>query len=343
LFKNPEDPIFEEVSSTIHVLSGFINEPPQDVNYDFIYDQIAPFGELISTKILHTYFNQNKLKCQWLDARKYIKTNKSYREAKIDWDVTSSNIKSDIPKLLEDQHIITQGFIGSTNNDHSTTLGREGSDFTASIFASVLNAKSVTIWKDVEGVLNADPKEFEDTVKYKDLPYSETIEMAYYGASVIHPKTIKPLQNNNIPLYVKPFDSPKSSGTIISNAEKAHYKIPATIIKKNQILISISPKDLSFIAEDHLSEIFSYLAEFRIKINLMQNSAISFSLCVDNRESKIKPFIEKLISDYHILRNEDAQLVTIRHYTDEVIESLTKDKEILLEQRSRGTAQFILK
>jgi aspartate kinase len=195
----------------------------------------------------------------------------------------------------------------------------------------------------VEGILNADPKEFPDTVKYNQLPYSETIEMSYYGASVLHPKTIKPLQNNKIPLFVKPFLAPYASGTLINDHDRAYYKIPVTIVKKNQVLISISPKDLSFIQGDHLSEIFSVLSKYKIKINVMQNSAISFSICADNDPAKINSFLKGLKKDYHLLSNENTQLITIRHYNEIAVNALTKNKKILLEQKSRGTVQFVVK
>jgi aspartate kinase len=278
-----------------------------------------------------------------MDVRDCLITDNTYREGKIDWETSTGLFQSRIKELFTHANIIiTQGFIGSTTENFSTTLGREGSDYTAAIIAHIMNAESVTIWKDVPGVLNADPKHFSDAQKLIQLSYQDAIELAYYGASVIHPKTIKPLENKNIPLHVKSFIEPNSKGTVIGKDLETKPLIPSFIFKSNQVLISISAKDFSFIAEENLSEIFSDFADSGIKLNLMQNSAISFSVCIDDSPKK-EALIAKLRSKYKVKYNAGLQLYTIRHYYPSTIEALTVGKEILLEQRSRTTAQLITK
>lgn len=338
----PSNPVFDEVANTFVEIDWMIEEEPHD-DYDFIYDQIVSIGELVSTRIVAAFLNQKELKSRWVDVRGYVHTDNTYREGKVLWDKTSDSIVKNIPQLLEKGFVVTQGFLGGTSENFTTTLGREGSDYTASIFASCLGAESVTIWKDVPGVLNADPKHFTYTVKFDELSYNEAIEMTYYGATVIHPKTIKPLQNANIPLLVKPFSDPTASGTIIAENIVPVFKKPVIILKQNQVLISISTKDYSFISEDHLSDIFGKFAANQIKINTMQNSALSFSACVDYKEEWFEKLVSALNNTYKVRYNTSLNLLTVRHYGDADIKQLTADKTILLEQLSRNTAQVVYK
>jgi aspartate kinase len=314
-------------------------------NYGFTYDQLVSVGELISTKIISAYLNNNGISNTWLDIRDCIRTDNTWREANVDWEATEQQMNVVIPPLLADKNriIITQGFIGGTSENYTTTLGREGSDYTAAIIAHCLNAECVMIWKDVPGVLNADPKFYKEAQKLEKLSYHDAIELAYYGASVIHPKTIKPLENKNITLHVKSFLNPDNSGTSISRDAQSKPLIPSFIFKTNQVLISLSAKDFSFIAEENLSTIFKIFAAHGVKINLMQNSAISFSVCMDNDPFKIPALTEELQSHFKLLYNESLQLYTIRHYYPSTIEMISGGKEILLEQRSRHTAQLVVR
>lgn len=311
-------------------------------NYSFEYDQIVSNGEVVSTKIIAAYLNDNSVKCNWLDARQIIRTDHSYQEGRIDWNKTEELVNESV-KNSQHSIMITQGFIGHTSEGFTTTLGREGSDFTAGILAYTTNAESVTIWKDVPGMLNADPKWFENTVKLDQISFREAIELAYYGASVIHPKTIKPLQNKNIPLFVKSFISPNDNGTVIQASTEKDGNIPSFIFKMNQMLISFSPKDFSFIMEDSLGRLFNYFADKGIKINLMQNSALNFSICVDSEKININKTIVDLSSEFDIKYNDQLELVTIRHYNDKTIERITDNKFIYLEQKSRQTARIVMK
>ncbi|MBS1525867.1 MAG: aspartate kinase, partial [Bacteroidetes bacterium] len=260
----PGHPVFNEVANTFVEIDWIIEDEPHD-DYDFVYDQVVSVGELVSTKIVAAYLNKCGLKTQWLDVRDYVHTDNNYREGNVQWSKTRHSISQDIPQMLENGIVLTQGFLGGTSENFTTTLGREGSDYTASIFASCLQAESVTTWKDVPGILNADPKFFDDTIKFDELSYSEAIEMTYYGASVIHPKTIKPLQNANIPLLVKSFNDPDAGGTIIKETARMTFEKPVIILKQDQVLLSISAKDYSFISEDHLSDIFRLFAQNRVK------------------------------------------------------------------------------
>ena len=279
----------------------------------------------------------------WLDARGIIQTDNTYNEGNVDFELTQQLAETNLLPLLNKHDIIlTQGFIGGTSENFTTTLGREGSDYTAAILAYSANAESVTIWKDVQGVLNADPKWFSDTKKIDELTYQDAIELAYYGATVIHPKTIKPLQNKNIPLYVKSFVEPVSEGTIIKNSHK-QLPIPSFIFKINQMLITISPRDFSFIAEENLSKIFALFHQHQVKINVMQLSAISFSVCVDMDDKKIKLLIQILQSDYKVLYNDALELVTIRYYDQSTIDRVCVNKEVLMEQKSRYTVQLVVR
>jgi aspartate kinase len=279
-----------------------------------------------------------------VDARDVVRTDDTYRDAKVDWDASQSQAKQVVGKLLnEGKNVVIQGFIGSTSDNASVTLGREGSDYSAAMMAAMLGGTGVTIWKDVEGLKNADPKIFPDTVKIEAITYHEVIEMAYYGAQVIHPKTIKPLQNNNIPLYVKCFLNKDVKGTVIQNEVSSIFYPPLIILKTNQILLQVTTRDFSFITEDNLSNLYSIFHNLKIKINLIQNAAISFVACIDNKEENVKRLIALLEKDFKVFSNEDVSLLTIRHYTPETLFDLTKGRYTLLEQKTRQTVQLVLK
>lgn len=342
LFSSTTHPIYNELENTFVELYWAIEDEPTQ-GFDFEYDQIVSMGEVISTKIVSAYLNEIGLKNKWIDVRGLIQTDNSYREGKVDFELTENLVKNDLLPIFNTYDIvITQGFIGGTSENFTTTLGREGSDYTASILAYCLNANNVTIWKDVPGVLNADPKWFSHTKKIDELSYHDAIELTYYGATVIHPKTIKPLQNKNIPLYVKSFLKPNDDGTVIRDGEK-RLNIPSYIFKIDQVLISIQPKDFSFIAEDNLSDIFEVFSKHGVKINLMQLSAISFSVCCDDHAEKIKSLVAELQQQFKVLYNAGLELMTVRYYTQETLDILTKNKIILLEQRSRFTVQMVMK
>lgn len=342
LFEDDQLPIFDEIANTFIEIDWMLEDEPHP-DYDFNYDQIVSVGELVSSKIVSAYLNFCGLKTQWIDARSYIQTDNNYREGHVNWEKSCATIQNKLPEILEHQFILTQGFIGGTSENFSTTLGREGSDYSAAIFASCLKAESVTIWKDVPGVLNADPKLFTNTRKYHELPYSEALEMTYYGATIIHPKTIKPLQNANIPLLVKPFLAPEEAGTRINTYALVSTEHPAIIVKKNQVLASISAKDFSFITEDHLSEIFKVFADIRVKMNMMQISALSFSVCFDHDDQKFSKLLSHLQESFKVKYNTDLELITIRYFKRETIQELSENKTVLLEQLSRNTAQLVLK
>lgn len=341
LFEGNNKTIYDEVANIFVEIDWIIEEEPQD-DKSYLYDQIVSLGELLSTKIVEAYLRHSGLESIWLDARAYIKTDNHYREGKVDWIKTTECIQADIPLYLKKKIVVSQGFIGCTSENFTTTLGREGSDYSAAIFANCLNAESVTIWKDVPGVLTADPKLFPNAIKLDDIPYAEAIEMTYYGASVIHPKTIKPLQNKGIPLYVKAFIDPTNDGTCVGKKDNVQFKNPIIIVKKNQKLLSISTIDFSFIAEENLSEIIGLISQHSVKINTMQNSAMTFSCCVDD-DDFIEDLIKEISKKYKVYYNNPLELITIRHYNDEVIKEILKGKELLLEQRSRSTIQLVLR
>ena len=328
--------IYNKLNNLIDELRVIIDKKPES-GYSFIYDQIVSYGELMSTKILNDYLNLRKFNCILLDARDLVKTDSKYQNAKIDWSSTKKNIK----KIKLDSPIITQGFIGSNTSNQTTTLGREGSDFTAAIFANILNADEVIIWKDVNGVLNADPRYFNDTILLSNLSYSEAIELAFYGAKVIHPRTIQPLQEKNIPLSVRSFININEPGTVIAEI-KNNKPITSYIVKENQVLISISDINLSFIVEEHLSWIFSVLSKYDISVNLMQNSAVSFSVCVDNKKNKVLDLVTELSTKFKVYYNNKVKLFTIRHYSEDSINKVIDGKSVLLEQKSRNTVQYVV-
>ncbi|MBS1612794.1 MAG: aspartate kinase [Bacteroidetes bacterium] len=312
-------------------------------NYNYIYDQVVSLGEYISTTIVSDYANSIGLKNTLLDVKQVLFTDNAYTEGKVDFKKTEEAIKKKVAELTKTGFVITQGFVGSTPEGFATTLGREGSDYTASIFAYATDAERMTVWKDVEGIMNADPKEYKEAQFLSEITYHEAIEMTYYGASVIHPKTIKPIQNKNIPLEVRSFVNYSKRGSIISANANTNFLPPIMIWKRQQVLLSFSAKDFSFIAEEHLSKVFSTFAENRLRINMMQNAAISFSIAVDFKKEKIENVIEQLQNDFSITRNDSLTLLTIRHYNQGIIDKLTKDKDILVRQISRTTIQLLMR
>lgn len=339
LFENTQHPIFKKVSGIFEDLDHFLgrNKSP---DYNFVYDQVIGNGELVSTTIISAYLNEIGITNNWLDVREFIKTDNYYRRANVDWDRTQTNIQANFDtKLLN----ITQGFLGSDPNNFTTTLGREGSDYTAAIFAYCLNASSVTIWKDVPGVLNADPRYFENAKLLNKISYREAIELAFYGASVIHPKTLQPLQRKEIPLYVKSFLNPKNDGTMVGKGVGIEPVIPCYIVKKNQVLIRLSSLDFSYIVEDNISYIFKLLHEYKMKVDVIQNSAISFSVCFDNTYNNLETLLQQLKARFKVTCYENVSLYTVRHYNESAIASVEKGKELLLKQLTQETIQMVTK
>lgn len=341
LLKNTNDHAYDDIENLFIELECLL-EDELEGTFDQVYDQIVSYGEKFSSRIISTYLNQAEIKNRWMDAQNFITTDNTYREATVNWEITTKKIAHKLQPIVKKQMVVTQGFIGSNKDNFTTTLGREGSDYSAAIFAYGLNAESVTIWKDVDGVMNADPKIHPDAIKINALSYPKAIEMAYYGATVIHPKTIQPLQSKKIPLYVKSFLHPDAAGTVVGVDKSAEDHLPTFIYKNNQILISIRSKNFSFIVENNLSEIFSALANFNIKINLMQNSAISFSICADFNENKIAELTKNLEYAFKIVTNKNVTLLTVSNYNEDLLKQLTVNKNILLEQRTRNTVQLVI-
>lgn len=339
LFTDNQHPIFAKVDILFNEIQGFF-ERNKSPKYNFIYDQIVGYGELISTTIISEYFNEIGLINEWLDVRKFIKTDDNYRDGNVNWKKTESSI---VEGVNRGKLNITQGFLGSDENNFTTTLGREGSDYTAAIFAYCLNADSVTIWKDVPGVLNADPRYFEETQLLNQISYREAIELAFYGASVIHPKTLQPLQRKEIPLYVKSFINPEAPGTKVTKGKGIEPNVPCFITKRDQVLIRLSSLDFSFIVEENISEIFKLLHDYRMKVDLIQNSAISFSVCVDNKFNNFDNLIKILESKFKVTHYQNVSLYTIRHFNEKAIEFLQNGREVLLEQRTKETLQLVVK
>lgn len=337
LFGNEKLPVFHKIRSYFDQLENFLQHN-RSQQYDFVYDQIVIYGELLSTTIISEFLSTEGCQNEWLDARDCIKTNNMYRDAQIQWEQTQENI---VEKVKKQSLIITQGFIGSDSNNFFTTLGREGSDYTAGIFAYCLNAEDVTIWKDVPGVLNADPREFSNPVLLEQISYEEAIELAFYGASVIHPKTLQPLQHKEIPLFVRSFLNPEKEGTAVGKGNSLLPKIPCFIVKKNQVLISLSALDFSFIMEQSISYIFGLFHKHQVKVDLIQNSAISFSVCIDNKFNTLEKLINQLKATFRVTYNTGVSLYTIRHFDNAAIEQLEKNKTILLKQTTRETVQII--
>lgn len=339
LFDDDKHPVFTNVNRLFSDLDFFLSQN-KSPNYNFVYDQVVSFGELISTTILAHYMNYMGMKTNWIDVRNFVKTDNNYRDANVDWDLTQKNISKNVKRKALN---ITQGFLGSDENNFTTTLGREGSDYTAAIFAYCLNAESVTIWKDVPGVMNADPRYFENAQLLNQISYREAIELAFYGATVIHPKTLQPLQRKEIPLYVKSFINPKLPGTAVSKGSDLEPHLPCFIVKKNQLLISLSSIDFSFIMEENISEIFALLHQYKMKVHLIQNSAISFSVCTDDKFGNFNELKNVLSKKFKVSYNENVSLYTIRHFDEKATKMVEKDKTVLLKQVSRETMQIVTK
>ena len=339
IFDHPKHDVFAEVKGRFDRLRYFLknNKSP---HYSFVYDQVVSTGELVSTTIITHYLNSIGISADWLDARECIQTDASYRDANVDWTRTEVAINEQVsPNRL----YITQGFIGSDDNNFTTTLGREGSDYTAAIFAYCLNGNSVTIWKDVPGVLNADPRHFESTQLLHHISYQEAIELAFYGASVIHPKTLQPLQRKEIPLHVKSFINPNDEGTKVSKGVTIDPHVPCFIVKNDLALIRLSSLDFSFIIEKNISDIFAMLHKHKMKVDLIQNSAISFSVCVFDKFNKMEELLHELRGRFQVDHTADVSLYTIRHFQAESADFLLRKHELLLEQRTQETIQLVMR
>ena len=339
LFSEKNYEVFNDIKLIFDNLKVFLkrNKSP---NYSFVYDQVVPCGEILSTKIISAFLNLSGVKSNWLDSRELIKTDSNYRDADIDWKLTQKNISENIDKKKLN---ITQGFIGSNQNNFNTTLGREGSDYSAAIYAYCLNAQSLTIWKDVPGVLNADPRVFKNPILLDYISYTEAIELAFYGASVIHPKTLQPLQKKEIPLFVKSFLNPKGKGTAISRGIKIKPEVPCFIVKRNLNLLKLYSLDFSFIVEENISEIFQVLHENKMKVDLIQNSAISFSVCVYDKFNRLKELLSILKATFKVECVENVNLFTIRHFDEKSSNEILKNNELILEQRTDDVLQLIVR
>lgn len=339
LFEDENHDVFYDINEHFADFEYFIrsNKSP---NYNFVYDQIVSYGEIFSSTILSHYMSYRGITTQWIDVRNYIKTDNMYRDANVNWEITQKAIG----KIAKKKTLfVTQGFLGSDENGFTTTLGREGSDYTAAIFAYCLNAESVTIWKDVPGVMNADPRYFENASLLNQISYREAIELAFYGASVIHPKTLQPLQRKEIPLYVKSFLNPMLAGTSVAKGEDLEPKLPCFIVKKNQLLLSLSSIDFSFIMEENISEIFGLFHQYKLKVSLIQNSAISFSVCLEDKYGNFKELVKILSKKFKVTYNENVSLYTIRHFDDKATQMVEKNKTVILRQMSRETMQIVTK
>ncbi|MGH1336017.1 MAG: aspartate kinase [Aureispira sp.] len=340
--------LFEEVPTTLQNevhdifidLEWILEEEPQDT-YDYLYDQIVGTGELLSTNIIAAYLQQQGVATTWLDVRDCLMTDNTYREAGVQWDATEEAIQQRVAPLLDKGLVITQGFLGATTENFTTTLGREGSDYTAAIFSYCLNAESMSIWKDVPGVLTADPRLFDNPTLLEQLSYKEAIEMTYYGAQVIHPKTIRPLQNKSIPLHVKSFIDPTGGGTTITDRTLQEYP-SMLVVKKEQVLLRMISKDFYFVDEAKFARLFDALSRHRIKVNMTQNTALAFSVCVNQDQARIAALLEELAGQYDIKKIEGLKLVTIRHTTEALLEKMTEGRHLLLEERIGNTCQLLL-
>lgn len=340
LFPDKGNKAYVDIGDVFEELADRLAQEPT-MNYDFDYDQIIGYGEMLSTKIIVHYLNSAGLRAKWVDVRKSLKTDNNFREGHIDWNVSTALVNKNFA-FNGEKYLVTQGFLASNKNNQTVSLGREGSDYTAAIIAHMLRAESVTIWKDVPGVLNADPKYFDDTILLEKLSYLDAIELAYYGTSVIHPKTIKPLQNKNINLYVKSFVDPDAPGTLVGNL--AYEKlVPSFIFKMDQVLIRISPHDFSFIAEDNLEIIYGILYKHGLKINLQQTSAVSFQVIVNNDKRKVRLVVDELEEHFKVSYETGLELVTIRYFDNETIERVMINKTLLLEQRGVQNIQLVVR
>ena len=340
LFENQNHPVYQKASELFQKMNSFL-EVNKSKNHAFVYDQVVSFGEMVSSTIVSLYLLENGMKNEFLDVRKCIKTDANHRDANVDWEATQRKIQK---KVNPNGISITQGFLGSeTTNNFTTTLGREGSDYTAAIFAYCLNAESVTIWKDVPGVLNADPRYFTKTVLLNHISYREAIELAFYGASVIHPKTLQPLQRKEIPLYVKSFLNPTAPGTCVGKGATLDPQTSCFILKKGQVLISLSSLDFSFMMEDNIGDVFKWLHKYKMKVELIQNSAISFSVCVNDKFNNLEALLAKLREKFSVKWNENVTLYTIRHFVPAEVKALAENKNVLLKQQSKETVQLVIK
>lgn len=341
LFGNKNHLIYDEIENTFIEIEWMLEDEPQP-NYDFNYDQIVSIGELVSSKIISAYLNECDIKASWIDARSYIHTDNTYREGIIDWEKTRNSVLS-LKEQFQKQILLTQGFIGGTSENYTTTLGREGSDYSATVFASCIQAESLTVWKDVPGIMNADPAIFKEARKYDELPYSKAIELAYYGANIIHPKTIKPLKNSAIPLFVKPFLMPEEAGTVIKQSVSKDSEIEAIILKKRQTLLSVSTLDYSFMDENFLSKLFRAFYESHIKLNMMQLSALSVSVCIDQDQAKLKKVMNFFQNEFQFSIQDDLELLTILNFKQQDLNRISSGKEIIMEQITKKNAQFLTK
>lgn len=340
LFNNKRYPIYEEIEQ---VFKGILDKYDERIseNYNYLYDQIVPIGEQVSTRIVSDYLHKKGLSVKWRDARTFIRTDNQYRKSNVDWPKTAELVKKELIFDAE-KILVTQGFVGHTVEGFSTTLGREGSDFTAAIIAYCLDAESVTIWKDVAGMYNADPRYFKDVIKLDRISYKEVIELSYYGASVIHPKTVQPLKNKDIPLYIRSFEEPGNPGTVVQKHTDRDSLVPSFIFKPGQILLSITTKDFAFVVEENLSDIFKKLSLAGAHINVMQNSAVSFTVCMEIDEIGMQELLKLLNEDYKVRYNTGLELVTIRHYDQETINRIISGKRVLMEQRTRETVRLVI-
>jgi len=341
LFPDLSDAKIQEVESIFVQFESRLGHSPS-LDYDFEYDQIVSFGEILSTKIISVYLNSVGISNQWMDVRQGLRTDATWREGNIDWSLSSGLIRSQF-NFDRSRICLTQGFIGATLTDQTTTLGREGSDYSAAIIANILNAESVTIWKDVPGIMNADPNKFVVTQKLDMLSYREAVEMTYYGAKVIHPKTMKPLVEKNIPLYVRSFIEPHQQGSVICKIDHIMNYVPVFISKEDLILVTISPIDFSFMAEESISKIYKLFAQYRIKVDLVQQSAMNFSVAFDRPERGFDQLISELKMKFVVHYNEGLELMTIRYYNDEVIRQMTANRTVFVAQKTRTTARFLMK
>ncbi|MEZ4886027.1 MAG: aspartate kinase [Chitinophagales bacterium] len=342
LFEVVPEALKEDLVGIFTKIEEWLNKHNR-VPFNFIYDQIVSAGELLSTTLISHFLRAEGTANQWIDIRNHIKTDNTYREGQVNWSATTANVQAAFPSILNKEMIVTQGFLGGTNEGFTTTLGREGSDYTAAILSNVLNADSMTVWKDVPAILNADPRVVKETVKIPRLSYYEAIEMTYYGAKVIHPNTIKPLQNKNIPLHVRSFIDTSAVGTTI-HGDESREPLPTIIVfDREQLLLSISSKDFSFMAENNLAHIYELFAKYRIKTNLSQNGAISFKACIDNKPNRIKELLVDLLKDYNLQTTANVEIITLRHYTPASVKIYTKGKDILMTQKGRDTLQMVVK
>ncbi len=339
LFDNEGHEVFKTVGNLFIELDNFLqtNKSP---DYNFVYDQVIGYGELVSTTIICYYLKKQGINNKWLDVRNFVKTDSYYRRANVDWNATQNAISRNVDTSVLN---ITQGFLGSDANNFTTTLGREGSDYTAAIFAYCLNADSVTIWKDVPGVLNADPRYFENAQLLNKISYREAIELAFYGASVIHPKTLQPLQRKEIPLHVKSFLNPEETGTVVGKEFGIDPQVPCFILKQDQVLLSLSTLDFSYVMEENISDIFILLHQYKMKVDVIQNSAISFSVCFENTYGNLEKLLHHLKAKFKVICHENVSLYTIRHFDDTSITELEKNKSVLLKQILGKTVQIVTK